>query len=338
MPAERRRVMTIERRRLGGIEIGNLVLGTSGFARTCDEPTARALVDRFLEAGGNCFDTADAYAQGEAEAILGRLLKGRRHEVVIASKVGGVMGTGPADQGLSRRHILASIDASLNRLQTDYLDLYQPHHWDPDTPLDETIEALDRCVRAGKVRAIGWSNLDGWQLGQAVGIVSTTTGWRVTSLQIQYSLLQRTGDIERLPACEAFGIGVLAWSPLAGGFLTGKYRAGEAAPPGSRGDRMTRSPTSITWTSRLNDRAYVIADLVREVAAAIGKTPSQVALRWVLDRPAMTGAIIGPNTVEQLVDNLGTSGWRLPAGLAARLDEASAIDLGVPYVSPRGMT
>lgn len=330
----------MERRRLGrsGLEVSEIVLGTSQFGRATDEADARRMVDAYLDAGGTCIDTADAYTKGESERMLGRILRGRRADVLIATKVGGVMGTTPDRAGLSRRHILASIDESLERLQTDYVDLYQTHHWDPAVPIEESLEALAECVRAGKARAIGCSNLTGWQLATALGICECN-GWPAfVSLQIEHSLLQRGSEIERFPACEYHGLGVLAWSPLGHGILTGKYAPGEPAPEDSRGAAAEMSLTAAQWIAKLSERTFEIAAAVKEVAAALGRTPAQVALRWNIEQPDVTAPIIGARTPEQLADNLGAVGWRLPEEHLERLNAVSEVRLPYPYISPRGIT
>jgi aryl-alcohol dehydrogenase-like predicted oxidoreductase len=244
----------------------------------------------------------------------------------------------PDRAGLGRRHVLLSVDESLRRLQTDYIDLYQIHHWDPATPLEETLEAFAECVNSGKVREVGCSNLTAWQLVTALGI-SDRNGWPAfVSLQIEHSLLQRGSEIERFPACEYHGLGALSWSPLGHGILTGKYRPDEPAPVGSRGAYNEQSPSADQWYARLTDRAYAIADTVGEIANELGRTRAQVALRWNIEHPDVTAPIIGARTPEQLEDNLGSLGWNLPEEHRRRLDEVSSYELPYWYVSPRGFT
>ena len=282
----------MEYRQLGttGTRVSELCLGTMTFGREADEPTSRKLVDRFLEAGGNFVDTADVYAEGESEEITGRALQGRRDDVVLATKVRFPTGDGVNDYGASRRHIRMGVEASLRRLGTDWIDLYQIHCWDAHTPLEETLSTLDDLVHEGKVRYAGASNYTAWQLAKSIGL-ATNRGWvGFASLQPEYSLITRDIERELLPLCREEGLAVLPWSPLAGGVLTGKYREGEDFPEGTRGGD-TEEP--ITFTYRLHERAWGIVAAVRKVAGDTGKTPSQVALNWVVHRPGVTAPIIG---------------------------------------------
>ena len=226
-------------RKLGrtGLKVSNLCLGTMTFGNAawgCDEPTSARIVARFLDAGGNFVDTADVYSTGVSEEITGRAIRNKRSQVILATKVAGPMGTTANDLGLSRKHILDAIDASLRRLGTDYLDLYQVHAYDPTTPLDETLRALDDCVRSGKVRYLGCSNFSAWQLMKATALARELGTARFDCLQPQYSLVCRSIEREHIPLCLEEGIGVIPWSPLGGGLLTGKFRKGGAAPEGSR--------------------------------------------------------------------------------------------------------
>lgn len=314
-----------------GLKVSEICLGTQTFGWGADEPAAHALADRFVEAGGNFFDTSNIYNEGQSELMLGTWLKSRakRAQVVIASKVFFPAGPGPNDTGLSRKHIYEQIEASLRRLQTDYLDLYQMHCWDASTPLEETLRALDDLVRAGKVRYIGASNYTPSQLTRAL-MLSQQQGWaRFDCLQPEYSLLVRSTEWELLPLCRAEGVGVICWSPLAGGWLSGKYRRGQAPPPDSRvgrADRWDDQPEQ-----RENERTWRIIDALWEVAEARGKTPAQVALNWLLLQPGVTAPIIGARTLAQLEDNLGSVDWSLSADELARLNAASDIPLPSPY-------
>ena len=317
-------------RQLGttGIRVSELCLGAMTFGREADPPTSRAIVDRFLDAGGNFVDTADVYSQGISEEVTGRALGKRRDDVVLATKVRFSMGDGPNDVGASRRRIRAGIDGSLRRLGTEWVDLYQIHCWDARTPLEETLSTLNDLVREGKVRYIGASNYTGWQLAKALG-VSAANGWEpFVCLQPEYSLVSRGADRELLPLCREEGLGVIPWGPLGGGLLTGKYRPEDPAPPDTRaGD----DAEGIHIRYRMDDRAWSIIDAVGKVAAEIGKTPAQVALNWVVHRRGVTSPIVGARTVEQLDDNLGAVGWELADEPRRALLVASAERLGYPY-------
>lgn len=308
-----------------GIRVSELCLGAMTFGREADEETSRAMIDRFLDAGGNFIDTADFYSTGGSEEVVGRALAGRRDNVVLATKVRFPMGDGPNDSGLSRRHLREGIEGSLRRLGTDWVDLYQVHCWDPTTPLEETLSTLDDLIREGKVRYVGASNFTGWQLAKALG-VSTLRGCEpFASLQPQYSLVVRDLERELLPLCRADGLAVLPWSPLGRGVLTGKYRPGEA-PPGD-----TRASDDPLTQNLLNERTFEIANAVQKVAEEAGRSPAQVALNWVLTRDGVTAPIIGCRTPAQLEDNLGATGWRLDEDHDRLLHEASRIDLGYPH-------
>jgi aryl-alcohol dehydrogenase-like predicted oxidoreductase len=307
--------------------VSELGLGTITFGRETAEDDSATILDAFLDHGGNLVDTADVY--GAAEDVLGRLLQGRRDRVVLATKVGLPTG-GPNGEGTSRHHILASVDSSLRRLSTDWIDIYHLHCWDPLTPLEETLSTLNDVVRAGKVRYIGVSNFAGWQLAKAVGIV-LRHGWEpIVSLTPQFSLVERSVERELLPACLSEGVAVLPWSPLGGGILSGKYHSASDPPSDSRAAHRTSSTASIR--RRLQDeRNHGIADVVRKVADETGRTPAQVALNWVLHRTGVTAPVLGVRTLAQLQDNLGAAGWCLDGAHVGALDEASAIDLGYPH-------
>jgi aryl-alcohol dehydrogenase-like predicted oxidoreductase len=318
-------------RKLGrtGLKVSNLCLGTMTFGNDvwgCDEPTSARIVARFLDAGGNFIDTADVYSTGVSEEITGRAIRNKRSQVILATKVAGPMGTTANDLGLSRKHILDAIDGSLRRLGTDYLDLYQVHAYDPTTPLDETLRALDDCVRAGKVRYLGCSNFSAWQLMKATALARELGTARFDCLQPQYSLVCRSIEREHIPLCLEEGIGVIPWSPLGGGLLTGKIRKGGAAPEGSRAavDPMNRERFS-------NEKNLAIADAVVGAAKALGKTASQVALAWAATQPGVTSPIFGARTLEQLEDNLGAADLVIPEEERKRLNEVSRLELVYPY-------
>src|SRR5580704_12218563 len=300
------------------------------FGRECDEATSRLILDRFIDAGGTLVDTANNYGEpgGASESILGRALAGRRDTVVLATKVRFFTGDGPNDRGLSRRHVRMSVDASLRRLQTDWIDLLQIHSWDPVTPLDETLSTLDDLVRGGKVRYIGASNFTGWQLAAANGLAALH-GWEpFVSYQGNYSLVGRELERDVLPYCAYAGLGVLPYGPLGGGLLTGKYRRGEAPGAGTRaaGDGLSGEGMS----RRMTARAFATSDVVQEIATECGRTPAQVALNWVTNRPQVTSSLLGARTLDQLEDNLGAVGWRLDPEQVDRLDESSRVRIGYP--------
>jgi len=318
-------------RKLGrtGLKVSSLCLGAMTFGNQqwgCDEQTSKAIVDRFLAAGGNFIDTADIYGGGVSEEITGRAIRGRRQGLVLATKVAGPMGSGPNDLGLSRKHILDAIDASLRRLGTDYVDLYQVHAFDPTTPLEETLGALDDCVRAGKARYLGCSNYSAWQLMKANAIARELGAARFDCLQPQYSLICRFIEREHLPLCIEEGIGVIPWSPLGGGLLTGKMGKGQAPPDGSRASVETMNRERFT-----SERNLEIADAVAEVARTLGKTSSQVALAWVMGREGVTSPIFGARTLDQLEDDLAAAELILDEQSLERLEKVSQLELVYPY-------
>jgi aryl-alcohol dehydrogenase-like predicted oxidoreductase len=314
-----------------GLKVSELCMGTQTFGWVTEESTAHRMADAFVEAGGNFFDTSNIYNQGLSETILGNWLKSRgtRSQLVIATKVFFPTGEGPNDTGLSRKHIFEQIETSLRRLQTDYVDLYQAHCWDASTPLEETLPALNDLVRMGKVRYIGASNYAASQLTRAI-MLSEIHGWvRFDCLQPEYSLLVRSTEWELLPLCCEEGIGVIAWSPLAGGWLTGKYQRGQPPPSDSRVGRADR------WDDlpeqRENERTWNIVDTLIEIGKVRSKTASQVAINWVLRQPGVTAPIFGARTMEQLQDNVGSTGWVLTEEEISDLNAASQIPLPSPY-------
>ncbi len=322
----------MELRPLGrtGIRVTEACLGAMTFGRETPEDESNAILDRYLDAGGNFIDTANVYNRGASEEILGRALGARRENIVLATKCRMPMGDGPNLQGASRRVIREQVEASLRRLQTDWIDLYQIHCWDANTPLEESLSTLNDLVREGKVRYIGASNYTGWQLATALG-VSKQHGWEpYISVQPQYSLVTRDIERELFPLAEYAGLAVLPWSPLGGGLLSGKYRAGEAPPDDSRAADTT--PSAVLMRMRIQeDRNFAVAQAVQELADDLGKTMAQVALNWVLHRPGVTAPILGARTVAHIDDNLGAIGWTLDADALTRLEDASAIERGYPY-------
>ncbi|MEF3306583.1 aldo/keto reductase [Paenibacillus sp. GYB003] len=311
-----------------GLRVSELCLGTMTFGGAADEKESASIMNRYAEEGGNFLDTADVYGRGRSEEIVGAWLKGKRREnFVVATKVRGAMGEGPNDIGLSRKHIRAAVAASLRRLGTDYIDLYQVHAWDPATPLEETLSTLHDLVREGLVRYIGASNFRAWQLMKAIGICRER-GWEeFVCLQPQYSLLCRATEYELLPLCASEGIGVIPWSPLRGGWLSGKFRRGMEKPP--ENTRVGDSPE--LWSRWNTETTWAIIDTVQEIASETGRTPAQVSLNWLLSRDEITAPIIGARCVEQLEDNMGASGWSLTADQVERLNRVSETPVSYPY-------
>jgi len=311
-----------------GLKVSNLCLGAMTFGNNdwgCDEPTSKRIVHQFLDHGGNFIDTADAYSAGVSEEITGRPIVDRRSSVVIATKVLAPMGKSANDRGLSRKHILDAVDASLKRLQIDYIDLYQVHGFDERTPIDETLRALEDCVRSGRVRYIGCSNHFAWQLMKAIALSRELGTARYDCVQPNYSLVTRAIEREMLPLCIDQGVGVIPFSPLAGGVLTGKIRPGEDPPAGTRA---ALNPFGGNFYTE--ERKLVIAQVVVEVAESVGATPSQVALSWCANQPGITSPIFGARTLEQLEDNLGAADLELDDEANKRLDDASRLDLEYP--------
>lgn len=310
--------------------VSELCLGTMTFGRELDEAGSREMVDRFIAGGGNFIDTADVYESGVSEEITGRALANHdREDVVLATKVRFPMGGGPNDVGLSRKHVMSGCEASLRRLGTDYVDLYQVHAWDEATPLEETLSALDDLVRGGKARYIGVSNFMAWQIVKSLWVSEREGLARFVSLQPQYSLVERGIEDEVLPACVSEGLGVMPWGPLGGGFLSGKYRRGERPPEGSR---IAGAPEELeeAWHKRATERNWDVIDAVGEVARETGKSYAQIALNWLLGQPGVVSPIIGARRMEQLEDNLGAAGWELEDEQARRLSKAAPPESSYP--------
>lgn len=320
----------MEYRQLGrtGTRVSELCLGTMTFGNEADEATSRQIVDRFVDAGGNFVDTANVYSQGVSEEITGRAIAGKRDQVVVATKARFAMGGDTNSVGSSRRNLRAACEASLRRLGTEWIDVYQVHMWDKHTPLEETLSTLDGLVREGKVRYIGASNFAGWHLAKALGISALHDWEPFVCLQPEYSLITRDAERELIPLCRSEGLAVIPWSPLGGGILTGKYAKDAAFPTGTRGGD-TENP--ITFTYRLDDRAWNIVDAVKDAAAKTGKSAAQISLNWVLNRRGITAPIIGARNLAQLEDNLGAVGWQLDDETGKALSWASAFRLGYPY-------
>ena len=314
-----------------GLEVSCLAMGTQTFGWGADEVCACAMADRFREAGGNFFDTSSSYNGGISESILGSWASSRncRNDLVLATKVFFATGEGPNDSGLSRKHILRSAEDSLHRLKTDYIDLYQAHCFDMSTSLEETLRAFEDLVRSGKVCHVGVSNFTASQLTRAI-MLQRMHGWApLVSLQAEYSLLVRSTEWELLPTCQEEGLVLLAWSPLAGGWLSGKYSRGASPVPDSRvarGDRWDDQPAQ-----RESERTWNVIDGLRRIGGKRGKTPSQVALAYLLGQGHGIVPIFGARTLDQLEENLGSVGWDLDQEEAALLEAASRVPPPYPY-------
>ncbi len=316
-----------------GLRVTELCLGAMTFGREATEAESFQIMDQFTGAGGNFIDIANVYAGGVSEEVVGKWLsRHRREELVIATKVRFKMGPGPNDIGLSRKHIFAAVRESLRRLGTDYIDLYQVHAWDPATPLEETLGALNDLVRDGLVRYIGASNFRGWQLQKAIDL-SRLHGWELfCCLQPQYNLLTRATEYELIPVCRTEGLGVIPWSPLRGGWLSGRYRRGmDAAPANSRVEMAEKMGWGEAWSRYNNEFTWQMIDELTAVAREAGKTMAQTALRWLMQKPAVTAPILGARSLTQLKDNLGAAGWKLGDDLMRRLDSVSAAAVSYPY-------
>jgi aryl-alcohol dehydrogenase-like predicted oxidoreductase len=325
----------MEYRRLGrsGLFVSVLTLGTMTFGGrgdfgkvgSTDVAGARRQVHMCLDAGVNLFDTADIYSDGESEEILGEAIKGRRDDLLLATKVRMPAGEGPNDSGLSRYHIVRQCEESLRRLGTDHIDLYQVHEWDGLTPPEETLEALDTLVRSGKVRYVGSSNYSGWQLMKALGVSERLELQRYVSQQIHYTLQAREAEYELVPIAIDQECSILVWSPLAGGLLSGKYRRDQDAPGGRHLEGWDEPPVYDS------DKLYDIVDVLVEIAEGRGVSAAKVALSWLLGRPGVASVIIGARTDEQLSDNLKAAELKLSEEERLRLDEVSAPPLFYPY-------
>jgi len=322
----------MQRRTLGrtGLSVSRICLGTMTWGRDTDDNQARGQFAAFTDAGGNFIDTADVYTDGASETLLGEIIKetGSRDSIVIATKAVGVPDP-DRRRDASRAHLMRALDASLQRLQTDYVDLWQLHAWDPRTPLDETLSTLDDVVRSGKVRYVGISNYNGWQTAQAATWQRAVPGRvPIATTQMEYSLLSRGIEREVLPAAEAFGIGILPWSPLGRGVLTGKYRQG--TPGDSRG---ASSHFAGFVTPFLDERATHIVDAVITAGRGLGVTPLEIALAWIRDRRGVVAPVIGARTAAQLEVALTVEDLVLPDEISQVLDEVSAPTLSYPEKS-----
>lgn len=316
-----------------GLKVSELCLGCMTFGREATKDLSFQMLDTFLEVGGNFFDTADVYGNGTSETILGEWLADKpREEMVIATKVRGAMSKDPNDVGLSRKHILNAVDASLERLGLNYIDLYQVHMWDSATPLEETLSTLNTLVLAGKVRYIGASNFTAWQLQKAIDL-SRYHGWEVfVSLQPLYNLLDRELEWELLPLCQTEGLGTLIWSPLRGGWLSGKYsREMEGPPEDTRVQKASEHGWSESWDAYATERTWRILDALQKIANELGRSVAQVSIRWLMQRPGVTTPIIGASKLHHLKDNLGAAEFELSEDQMSLLNEVSNMPKPYPY-------
>ena len=326
----------MEYRQLGcsGLRISTLTMGTMTFGGrgnfdkvgATDLDGARRQIEMAMDAGVNLIDTADIYSGGAAEEIVGQSLRGIRDKVLVATKARFPMGDDVNDAGLSRHHLIRACEASLRRLETDHIDLYQVHEWDGQTPLEETLAALDHLLTSGKVRYVGCSNFAGWQVMKALGIADRTGLPRFVSQQVYLSLQAREAEYEIVPSAIDQGLGLLIWSPLAGGLLSGKYRRGQDAPPGARHASEWTEPPIYD-----EDKLYDTIEAVVEVAEGRGVSAAQVALAWLLGRPGITSVIVGARTDDQLADNLAAASLSLSADETARLEDVSRPHLIYPF-------
>ncbi len=316
-----------------GVRVSELCFGTMTFGWKADEQTSHQMLDMFAAGGGNFIDTADVYADGKSEEILGNWLhEQNRDDFFVATKVRFGSSEKPNDIGLTRKHILSSVRKSLKRLKTDYIDLYQVHAWDPATPIAETLDVLNDLVHEGTVRYIGASNFRAWQLQKALDTSESMGLAKFCSLQPQYNLLCRGTEYELIPACMANGIGVIPWSPLRGGLLSGKYRRSMDVPPdNTRIGGAYREGRTEMWKKYNNEVTWSIVEALDRIAGELGKTDSQVALNWLLHREGVTAPIIGAASTSQLQENMGAAGWKLESRHTEELGRLSATGVSYPY-------
>lgn len=308
---------------LGPLTVSRLAFGCMLLGDRTPAEEAPRLLDRFLQAGGTLLDTADVYGDGTSERVLALWLAQHRDEVIVATKLRFPMSDAPGGAGMAPDRVRAACDASLQRMGIDAIDLYQVHAPDPDVPLEEQLEALDGLVRAGKVRALGASNFPGWLLAWAVGL-QERHGWApFVSLQPQYSLVERSIELDALQLCRAAGLGVLPWGPLGAGFLTGRFRRDDAPESGSRVSEAVGSDLEEAWERRDTDATWAAVAACEDVAGELGATIPQVAIAWLLHQPGVTAPIIGPRTAEHLDDLLGAADLRLSHDQLARLSAAA---------------
>lgn len=315
-------------KRLGnsGLQVSALGLGTNAFGKRADQETSIQIVHTALDHGINFIDTANIYAGTESERIIGLALESRRHEAVLATKAGLVKHDGPNGSGSSRHHLMQELEDSLRRLKTDYVDLYQIHTFDPNTPLEETLRTLDDMVSSGKVRYIGASNYTAWQLMKAIGISEARSFAKYISIQCSYSLADRTPENELLSLCLDQDVGIIPYFPLAGGILTGKYNSSGSAPSGSRAD------TDPNFKRFLNHERIELGNKVGQIAEELGTSSTALSLAWLMNRPAVSTVIVGATRVEQLEQNLHSTSIQLNEETVSKLDEASdSFRFGEPF-------
>jgi aryl-alcohol dehydrogenase-like predicted oxidoreductase len=300
-----------------GVKVSRLCLGTMMFGGATNEKDSIEIIHRAMDDGLNFIDTANVYNNGESEVILGKALKGRRDKAVVATKVRGSRGDGPNDSGTGRVHIFNEVENSLRRLGTDYIDLYILHSRDYTTPLEESIEALNDLVRQGKVRYAGCSNFYGYELAESLWIADKHNQAPMSAVQPLYNIVNRDAELELFPCCEKYGVGVMVYSPLARGVLAGKYLPGQAPPPGSRADR--KDPRMMVTETR--EESYEVAQQLKPLADAHGKSMTQFSLNWVLANPIVTSAIVGPRTMEHYEDNIQCLGWEISQEALDKIDE-----------------
>jgi aryl-alcohol dehydrogenase-like predicted oxidoreductase len=319
-----------------GLRVSPMSLGTMTFGPDwgwgADRDEARAIFDAYTSRGGNFIDTANQYTEGTAERFLGEFAAGRREELVLATKYTGSRRPGdPNSGGNHRKSMIASVEASLRRLGTDYLDLLYLHAWDATTPVEEVLRAMDDLVRAGKTLYVGISDTPAWQVSRMQAIAELR-GWSpLIALQVEYSLIERTPERDLIPMARELGLGVIGWSPLGSGVLTGKYGPADLDPAGGTAGAAGTRKNVAAANGSLTERSLAIAGVVAEVAGELGVTPAQVAIAWTLRNPAVTAPIAGVRTVAQLEDNLGALDVRFDEAQLARLEAASAIELGFPH-------
>jgi len=311
-----------------GLQVSRLCLGTMTFGLQCDEKTSLAILDAAAEQGITFLDTADVYPlgggtdiAGRTEQIVGKWLKGKREKFILATKCSGKMGSAPWQQGTSRKHVMNAIDASLKRLGTDYVDLYQVHHFDPNTPVDETIEAFDAVVKSGKARYVGVSNFHAYRVARSLGRSEALGLSKLVSVQPRYNLLFRQIERELLPLCEEEGLAVMPYNPLAGGLLTGKHK--RAAPP-PEGSRFTLGTAGKMYSERYwQEREFATVDAFVDLAKAAGVEPATLAVAWVLAHPSVTSPLVGASRPEQLKASIAAADYRLDPKLKQTLDQLS---------------
>jgi aryl-alcohol dehydrogenase-like predicted oxidoreductase len=300
-----------------GVKVSRICLGTMMFGGATTEEDSIKIIHRAMDDGINFIDTANVYNNGESEVILGKALKGRRDRAVVATKVRGARGDGPNDSGTGRVHIFNEVENSLRRLDTDYIDVYILHSRDYTTPLEESIEALNDLVRQGKVRYAGCSNFYGYELTESLWIADKYNHAPMSAVQPLYNIVNRDAELELFPCCQKYGVGVMVYSPLARGVLAGKYLPGQAPPEGSRAAR--KDPRMMVTETR--EESYEVAQELKPLADAHGKSMTQFSLNWVLANPIVTSAIVGPRTMEHYEDNMGCLGWEIAEDALNKIDE-----------------